>query len=167
MKYLFTVLFFITFCNAVLFAQNKTIQLPANLFQNVSAGGVHDFSDPTSINIKVDVWGDIPQPGKYVIPYYTTINDLLSFAGGPEPTTDWSGIKLFRMNPDSSYYAVKLHYEDYINKNIKDIPKEISLESGDILVIPSSGPVMTWRDYIYLLTPIITIANFIFYFIRK
>ena len=35
--------------------------------------GLYDYSDPSSINIKVSVWGFLKYPGKYIVPQYTTL----------------------------------------------------------------------------------------------
>ncbi|NWF90113.1 MAG: SLBB domain-containing protein, partial [Ignavibacteriaceae bacterium] len=45
--------------------------------------GLYDFSDEGAVNIKVSVWGYVARPGKYIVPDYTTVSDLLSYAGGP------------------------------------------------------------------------------------
>jgi len=46
-------------------------------------GAVYDYSDPDGINIKVMIWGYVKYPGQYIIPSVSSVNGLLSLAGGP------------------------------------------------------------------------------------
>ena len=46
-----------------------------------------------AINIKVSVWGYVARPGKYIVPDYTTVSDLLSFAGGPNQNAEMDDLE--------------------------------------------------------------------------
>ena len=60
-------------------------------------GGFFDFSDPEAINIKVSVWGFVQYPGRYVVPDYTSVMDLLSYAGGPTDDSNLDELRLYRI----------------------------------------------------------------------
>ena len=166
MKYVLFLFFILIFSFPYLHAQSNNVQLSPDLLQKSNTSAIRDLSDPSTVNITVDVWGDISTPGKYKIPYYTTINDLISYAGGPSNETDWEGIKIYRLAPDSSHYSIKLNYKDYMDDDTPKMQKQISLKNGDILIIPGSKK-LTFRDYLSYVTPILSLATFILYFFRK
>ena len=66
-------------------AQIKDYELGADVLgmRYQPQGGYFNYSDPEAVNVKVAVWGWVRYPGKYTVPVYTTVSDLLSFAGGP------------------------------------------------------------------------------------
>ena len=166
MKYVLFLFFILIFSFPYLHAQSNDVQLSSDLLQKSNTSAIHDLSDPSTVNITIDIWGNVPNPGKYKVPYYTNINDLISYAGGPNKETDWNGIKIYRLAQDSSHYAINLNYKNYMDNETTKIPREIALKSGDILIIPASQK-YTFRDYIAIITPIISLATFLLYFFRK
>lgn len=102
--------------------------------------GYFDLSDPEAVNIKVAVWGFVRYPGRYLVPSYTTILDLLSFAGGPSNDSHLDEIKLYRNKPDGSQEMLTFNYNDILWETKLDSPKRSNpqIEAGDILVVPGS-----------------------------
>jgi len=132
-------------------AQVKDYELGASTLLNRfnQQSGYFDFSDPETVNIKVSVWGFVRYPGKYTIPAYATIIDLLSFAGGPTDAAHLDDLRIYRVNEDSSQALIKIDYndimyEDNLKKEYKAMPV---LEAGDILVVPGSPRLYT-RDHV-------------------
>ena len=77
------------------FAQDKDVQIGSSLNPRIqSQGGFFDYSDPEAVNIKVSVWGFVKYPGKYVIPEYSNLSDLLSYAGGPTDEARFRGFEI-------------------------------------------------------------------------
>ena len=85
MKYILSIGLILILFTSFSFAQND-IQVGSNIDQQRinSSGALFDYSDPTTVNIKVAVWGFVKYPGRYIIPAYSNVNDLLSYAGGPD-----------------------------------------------------------------------------------
>lgn len=102
--------------------------------------GYYDLSDPEAVNIKVAVWGFVRYPGKYLVPSYTTILDLLSFAGGPTNDSHLDEIKLYRNKEDGSQEMIVYDYNDILWETKLDSRNRINpyIEAGDILVVPGS-----------------------------
>jgi hypothetical protein len=123
-------------------------------------GGQYDYSDPDAINMKVLVWGYVEFPGQYIIPSTSTVNDLLSLAGGPVENANVDDLRLFRINPDSSQSMIKFDYNDLL-WNEKLTKKIIipPLKAGDILVVPGA-PRYFFKDYFGLtLSVVSTLAS--------
>ncbi len=75
----FCLIMFIILVNT-LQAQIKDYELGADVagMRFAPQGGYFNYSDPEAVNIKVAVWGWVRYPGKYTVPSYTTVSDLLS-----------------------------------------------------------------------------------------
>lgn len=139
------IVFFVLGCITIP-AQNKDFELGTDAsirFQQQS--GYFNFSDPEAINIKVAIWGWVKYPGKYTVPSYTTVSDLLSYAGGPTDATNLEDLRIYRSLSDSSHSLINVSYEDVflekrINGKLSKIPK---LEAGDILVVPGEPKIYT------------------------
>jgi len=145
-KILFLSLFIIS---SLSFAQVKDYELgsPQNSLRNYN-GGYFDYSDPTSINIKVSVWGFVKYPGRYTIPINSTASDLISFAGGPTDDAHLNDLRLYKVDADSNQTMIKFDYNDLLwEDNLKlSRVKVPTLQAGDILVVPGS-PRLYFRDW--------------------
>jgi protein involved in polysaccharide export with SLBB domain len=147
-KLLFTLLF--TF-SVLAFGQNGDIQIGSSMNQlRQSQGALYDYSDPESVNIRVSVWGFVKFPGKYIIPINSTVNDLLSFSGGPTDDAHLTKLKVIRMAEDSSQMVINLNYEDILwDKEIRFFSNNQQITAGDILVVPGEQR-LYFRDYLSL-----------------
>ncbi len=122
-----------------LFAQSNDIQLGSQytgLYQR--QGGLFDYSDPETINMRVSVWGFVKYPGRYQVPIYTSVSDLLSYAGGPTDDSDLEDLRLYRVMEDSTQHLFSFNFNDLlwsnkIEEENRRIPK---LQGSDLLVVP-------------------------------
>lgn len=134
-----------------LFAQTSTKDIKlGSRFTNMSGrqGGVYDYSDPESFNMKVSVWGFVKYPGKYVVPISTTVSDFLSYAGGPTDDSDLEDLRLYRVMQDSTQHLFKFDFNDLLWSNnlgnkSRTIPK---LQGSDLLVVPGE-PRLYFKDW--------------------
>lgn len=147
------ILFFVFFFLAlkINYAQNN-VQIGAGMskIQRPSVGAFYDYADPAAVNIKVSIWGFVRYPGKYIIPSYSNVNDLLSYAGGPTSAARLEDLRLIRTNPDSSETIIPLHYKDLLfNFNVKKIANVKQLKAGDILMV-GGEPRLYFKDYLQI-----------------
>ena len=122
-----------------------------------SQGAYYDYSDQTTLNIKVSLWGFVKYPGRYVVPIYTTPTDLLSFAGGPTDDAHLDELRIYRQNENSTQTLIKFNYEDVLWEdelatNSRQIPE---LLAGDVLVVPGS-PRFYFKDYLQVALSILS-----------
>ena len=137
---IFSAVIFISFSSNI-FSQITDYELGAKLSRTqYQQTGYYDLSDPEAVNIKVAVWGYVRYPGKYMVPSYTTILDLLSFAGGPSNDSHLDEIKLYRNKEDGSQEMLVFDYNDILWETKLDSKKRPipQIEAGDILVVPGS-----------------------------
>ncbi len=95
-------------------------------------------------------------PENILIPKGSSVQDLISYAGGPVLESNLEDIRLFRPKNDSLGISedkiINLNYNDLLwseNVNTKKLINPV-LEAGDILVFPG-GPKYFFRDNISLI----------------
>lgn len=153
-------LVFFAFSVSNSYAQVKNSQLGSTDFgARASQNAYFDYSDPEAVNIKISVWGSVRYPGKYLVPSYTSVLDLLSYAGGPNDNAAMDELKLYRVNDNGKEKLIDFSYDDIVNgdkleeKN-RVVPK---LEPGDFLIVPSMSAT-SFRDYLNLGLQIVSVV---------
>lgn len=171
MNKLLSFLFFIFILSTATFAQDDIqIGSPNNDYRNQRQGGLFDYSDPSSINIKVQLWGYVKYPGYYIIPASSTVNDLISFGGGPTSDALLDDIRLFKINTnDSSQVMVKLDYDLMWQDSIKTKITLLKLQAGNIVVVPGEPRYFLRQDisfYMSFATALASVAALIISLIK-
>ncbi len=151
MNYFFRILILTLFFSGMIFAQNSDLQVGSNTTQlRQNQGAYYDYSDPTTLNIKVAVWGFVKYPGKYVVPMESNVYDLLSYAGGPSEDAHLDDLRIFRSLEDSSREMIKFNYNDLLwDENLKEFKNAPGLDAGDILLVPGSQR-LYFKDYLQI-----------------
>ncbi len=145
----FVFLIFLLSLPTFIYAQNQGYKLGAQVESRGSRyGAYYDYSDPEAINIKVNVWGFVRYPGKYMIPDQTSAAELLSFAGGPSDDSDLDELRIFRINKNNREVMILFNYNDLmwsdnLDSKYRKVPK---IEPGDVLIVPGS-PRLYFRDW--------------------
>lgn len=141
-------LFFITlflFIFQVGFTQifeNNTSPTSAQLEALKSQAGTSYYNfmgSGTDIKIEVNLWGFVPKPGIYNIPYTTDLVTLLSIAGGPVSSSRLDEIKIIRLLPEDSTGTkiVTVNVEEYLRTGDRSqIPV---LKPGDTIFVAGSA----------------------------
>ena len=136
-KIFLTLVFVISF-HALLYSQDD-IQIgnPYGITNNRYNGGVFDYSDPSNVNIKVQLWGYVRYPGYYIVPAGISINELISFGGGPTEDALLDDIRVAKFKEGSQTVMLKYNYDDLMWKdNIETQINYVRLEAGDVIVVP-------------------------------
>lgn len=131
-----------------------------NDLRNQRQGGLYDYSDPTSINIKVQLWGYVRYPGFYIVPARTTVNELISLAGGPNEEATLSDIRVLKAKDDSTAVMYKYNYNDVMwEKELKSNFKFVKLQAGDIVVVPGEPRYFLRQDVSFYLSVVTALAS--------
>ncbi len=160
-KKILPLFFFIIAMSQLSFAQDD-IQIGSsyNDLRNQRQGGLYDYSDPTSINIKVQLWGYVRYPGFYVVPSRTTINELISLAGGPNEDATLGDIRVLKVNDDSSTVMLKYDYNDVMwEKDLKKQFRFVKLQAGDIVIVPGEPRYFLRQDVSFYLSVLTALAS--------
>jgi hypothetical protein len=164
----FIILIIFLLSSAPLFPQDDDIRIGTNLgnIRQQTQGALFDYSDPESINIKVLVWGFVKYPGQYIIPSYSSVNDLLSLAGGPLEAARIEDLRILRVDKDSVQTLIKFDYNDLLwNDDLTAQLNVPNIQAGDILLVPGE-PRYYFKDYFSLtlsvVSTLVSIATLIF-----
>ncbi len=132
------------------FAQIRDYELGAQITEGRRSlyGGFYDYSDPESFNINVSVWGFVKYPGRYVIPDYTSVVDLMSYVGGPTDDSNLDELRIYRLDDNNREQMIPIDFndlmwEDELEGKYKKVP---TLNPSDILVVPGE-PRMYFMDW--------------------
>jgi hypothetical protein len=166
MKFIFGI-FVILIITGVSFSQIDT-NLILGQSQKSNSAALFDLSDPTGINMEVNLWGYIRFPGRYRVPVGTNFIDILSFAGGPTDESNLEEVRILRNTGDPSKKPelIKLNYDDLLwEDKISSSPKlNPVLQPGDVIVVLKEKR-YTFRDnlsvYIPIFSAIVSVATFI------
>lgn len=124
------------------------------------AGGLFDYSNPSTINIKVQLWGYVRYPGYYIVPAGVSINELISFAGGPMEDANLDDIRVTKIKDGTQTKMIKYNYNDMVYEDeIKTQINFVRLEAGDIVVVPGEPRYFVREDIAFYLGIITTLAS--------
>jgi hypothetical protein len=160
MKKTFFISLLIIVCTTVLYSQDD-VQIGSNLNNyRQTQGGLFDYSDPSGINIKVQLWGYVKYPGYYVIPAKSTINDLLSLAGGPQEDAMMEEIRIFRGPEESQKKLLKYNFNDLLwNDSLTTDIVFPRLEASDIILVPGEPRYFVREDIQFYLSVTTALAS--------
>jgi len=128
--------------------------------RSTNQSGLFDFSDPSSVNIKVQLWGYVKYPGTYIIPVKSTINELLSLAGGPKEDATLDDIRVIKANEDSSLVMLQYDYNDWVwEKELKPNSRFVRLQAGDVVVVPGEPRYFVREDVQFWVSLSLAIAT--------
>jgi hypothetical protein len=157
---LFTLLLATVFSIHLYSQDNIQIGNPYGITRYQSQGGLYDYSDPSSINIKVQLWGYVKFPGYYVVPDGSSINELISLAGGPDADALLNDVRVMKFKEDSSTVIQKYNYnelmwEDGDKSEIRFVP----LQAGDVVVVPGEPRYFLRQDISFYLSIVTALAS--------
>ena len=125
-----------------------------------AAGALYDYSNPSAVNIKVQLWGYVSYPGYYVVPSGTSLNELMSLAGGPTEDASLDDIRVIKIREGSQTTMLKYNYNDLVwEENIKTQIKYIRLDAGDVVVIPGEPRYFVREDIAFYLGVLTALAS--------
>ena len=157
MKLFFLLLFFLI-TDSNIFPQNEDIIIGQNATKIGAA--LYDLSDPTGVNMEVNVWGTVRYPGRYRVPITATFLDVMTYAGGPLENSKLDDIRIYRPSRDSikgNAAVIKLNYEDLLYDETINSGAKLNpiLRSGDVILVREEKH-YSLRDNIGLYLPIVT-----------
>ncbi|HCY74485.1 MAG TPA: hypothetical protein DHV28_01060 [Ignavibacteriales bacterium] len=156
---LFLTIFLLAGSQTFLFSQDD-IQIGSLGSRSGQAGGLFDYSNPNAVNIKVQLWGYVRYPGSYIVPSGTSINELISFAGGPNNDASLDDIRVTKIKEGAPAKMLKYNYNDMMwEDEIKTQINFVKLEAGDIVVVPGEPRYFAREDIAFYLGIVTTLAS--------
>lgn len=114
--------------------------------------------DELKIKIKVYIWGQVRDPGEYLVEDGTDLIGLISVAGGPTDYAKLKNVKIIR-NKDDKKEIITVDVKQYMESYDKtEIPV---LKPGDVVMIKKSIRA-DWNLVIQIISQVAIIINVIY-----
>jgi len=118
---------------------------------NQNRPGYYFYAKPYEVTMTVNIWGEVPQQGVYVIPTSTDIIELISFAGGPRERSNLDDVLLYRVSGKKEARAKTLYKID-VRDILEGKSPTVPLAPGDMIVVKRLSEGLSWQD-------VLTIVN--------
>lgn len=130
----FLLLFFVTMILGVnLFAQDSTPTI------NSSTASIYQYSGTLQgteqLKIRAYIWGQVKQPGLYIVPDDTDLLTLLSSAGGPTENAKLSKVRIIRPTLEGEK-VIMVDLEKYMQTGDSNLIPVI--KPGDTVILAGS-----------------------------
>jgi hypothetical protein len=133
---------------------------PSGRVLTAPSGAYYDYSSPSEINIKVQLWGYVRYAGFYIVPSGISINELISYAGGPTEEARLDDIRVTKIKEGTQTKMIKYNYNDIVYEDeIKSQINFVRLEAGDIVVVPGEPRYFVREDIAFYLGIVTTLAS--------
>ena len=122
-----------------------------------SRAGYFFYAKPFEVTMTVNLWGEIPQQGVYVVPTNTDIIQLLSYAGGPKEKSNLEEVLIYRASPKKdqrSRILQKVNVQDILEGRSATVP----LAPGDMIVVKKMSDSLTWQEWLTIISTSTSVA---------
>jgi hypothetical protein len=169
MKIVFS-LFFVSVVSATVYAQVSTqTELSTNKQTELARPGYFFYAKPFEVTMTVNLWGEVPQQGVYVISTSTDIIQLLSYAGGPRDKSNLEDVLVYRAAGKKDVKGRTLK-----KINVRDIlegkSEPFQLAPGDMIVvkrIPETASLMEVLTVVNTSATLVVLGITIYNFVKK
>lgn len=125
-----------------------------------TVGALYNYSDPNSVNFRIQLWGYVRFPGFYVVPAGTSLNELISLAGGPQEDASLDDIRVVRIKEGSPTTMVKYNYDDLVwQDEINNKVEYVTLNAGDVVIVPGEPRYFAREDVAFYLGILTSLAS--------
>ncbi|HTY09646.1 MAG TPA: SLBB domain-containing protein [Bacteroidota bacterium] len=132
-------------------------ELNSSKLASQSRPGYFYYAKPYEVTMTVNLWGEVPQQGVYVIPTNTDIVQLISFAGGPKERSNLDEVLLYRSTgrkDTKTRQLVTINLRDILEGKSPTVP----LSPGDMIVVKRIPDSLTWQDVLIILNTTATLG---------
>ncbi|MFU8862030.1 MAG: hypothetical protein ACNA8K_16600 [Cyclonatronaceae bacterium] len=130
------------------------------------ADGIIRIAEPGQLADTVNVWGDVNNPGRYLVPRGTRLPELISYSRGParfitgETTIDWSKLRIevsvSRLNGETGreeFRTFRYRYNEPLPEGMRDYRL-----SNDEIIAMQVRRRPAFMDYVRVVAPVVTIV---------
>tara|TARA_B100000530_G_scaffold303261_1_gene225554 strand:+ start:65 stop:565 length:501 start_codon:yes stop_codon:yes gene_type:complete len=112
-----------------------------------------------SVNMFVNVWGNVSSPGRHGVYDGVDFATLLSIVGGPNSTANLKKVMLYREIPDDGQLRFIIDLEDFVRTG--DRSNFIEIKPNDTILVPTKTTSLIWSQ-VGTLNTIFSLLNLYF-----
>ncbi|MEX1137671.1 MAG: hypothetical protein WEB89_12270 [Balneolales bacterium] len=146
-------------------AQNQEYNDGIRYSQQFRLGeGIVRIAEPGELSDTLNVWGDINNPGRYLVPRGMSLTSVISYSRGPsryitgETTTDWSKVRLevsvSHTNEDTGNDEIT-NFQYRYNEPIPEGMRDFKLHNNDVIAIQVRRR-PSFADYVRVIAPVVS-----------
>jgi hypothetical protein len=131
--------------------------------QNINQGLIR-VAELGQLADTLNLWGDVRNAGKYLVPRRTNLTDLISYARGPVGLTEDQALSTkTKLEIYISRYNTELNkfqnqsFEIKTNEPLPDAMRNFPLRNGDVITVKASRKA-SFRDYFGIIAPVLTLG---------
>ncbi len=151
-------LFFMVAAGVHALAQVSTqTELGTSKQASQSMPGYFFYAKPFEVTMTINLWGEVPQQGVYIIPTNTDIVQLISFAGGPKERSNLEEVLVYRASPKKEQkerILLKVNVRDILEGKASTLP----LAPGDMIVVKRLSESLTWDQVLTIVNAGVSLA---------
>jgi hypothetical protein len=163
-------LIFASVVSATVEAQVSTqTELNTNKQAEQGRPGYFFYAKSFEVTMTVNLWGEVPQQGMYVISTSTDIIQLLSYAGGPRDKSNLEEVLVYRASGKKDIKARMLK-----KINVKEIlegkSEPFQLAPGDMIVVKRIPESVSYSDVLTVINTsgtLVVLGITIYNFVKK
>ncbi|MDW8436443.1 MAG: hypothetical protein RMM16_00220 [Chloroherpetonaceae bacterium] len=126
---------------------------------------VYYYSQGQSVQIDVNLWGEVKQTGKMIVPYTTDIISLISLAGGPTPNAKLDDVRIIRyamQDTTAVEKIIRINVERFVETGEQSYFPV--LLRGDTVIVPG-GALSALQSFVAVLNIITAVLQAAFLFV--
>ena len=124
---------------------------------SLSRPGYFFYAKPFEVTMTVNLWGEVPQQGVYVVPTNTDLVQLISFAGGPKERSNLDEVLVYRATPKKDQRTRTL-----LTVSVRDILEgrsaTLPLAPGDMIVVKTLPQGLSLGEVLTIVSTASTLA---------
>ncbi|MBI2428136.1 MAG: hypothetical protein HYV29_04960 [Ignavibacteriales bacterium] len=123
--------------------------------------GYYVIAKPFEVTMTVNVWGEVPLQGLYVVPVQTDIVQIISYSGGPKEKSDLEDILIYRATDSKKSNAQRTMMRVNVVDIVEGEKRPLVLQPGDMIVVKKIPDALTWLDIFAITTTITSLLTLI------
>lgn len=153
------ILVLIACCSISLFGQVSTQKELGGERQGIDVrAGYYQIAKPFEVSMTINLWGEVPQQGLYIVPTSTDIVQLLSFSGGIRETANLEEVLLYRAMKEAKDGKSRQLRVVNVRAIVEGGAPVVQLAPGDMVVVKRLPVKLSWQDYAVIITTASTVV---------
>ncbi len=144
---------------------NMPSQSPLSPSQTLNLPSVYYYGQGQGVQIDVNLWGEVKQTGKMIVPYTTDIISLISLAGGPTPNAKLDEVRIIRYSMQDTTTVekiIRINVEKFVETGEQSYFPV--LLRGDTVIVPG-GALSALQSFVAVLQIVTAVLQAVFLYV--
>ncbi len=133
--------------------------------QLTNSPSVYYYGQGQGVQIDINIWGEVKNTGKMIVPYTTDLVSLISLAGGPTPNAKLDDVRIVRYSMQDSAAVekiIRINVERFVETGEQSYFP--ILLRGDTVIVPG-GALSALQSFVTVLNIVAAVLQTVFLFV--